>query len=107
MFGAVRDRTLHGRLRAPVHHRPAVHEEGTNERSRAAFFKIFASPIIYLPSSFLLSYKINLSLQIYLILLIKSDMAQFLTRIGQLGLGLAVAGSVVNSALYNGMEWKS
>ena len=29
-------------------------------------------------------------------------MAQFLTRIGQLGLGLAVAGSVVNSALYNG-----
>lgn len=28
-------------------------------------------------------------------------MAQFLTRVGQLGLGLAVAGSVVNSALYN------
>jgi len=28
-------------------------------------------------------------------------MAQFLTRIGQIGLGLAVAGSVVNSALYN------
>ncbi|CAG7829500.1 unnamed protein product [Allacma fusca] len=28
-------------------------------------------------------------------------MAQFLTRIGQLGLGMAIAGGVVNSALYN------
>lgn len=27
---------------------------------------------------------------------------QFFTRIGQLGLGVAVVGSVVNSALYNG-----
>lgn len=27
---------------------------------------------------------------------------QFLTRIGQLGLGMALAGGVVNSALYNG-----
>jgi prohibitin 1 len=29
-------------------------------------------------------------------------MAQFLNRIGQLGLGVAVIGGVVNSALYNG-----
>jgi len=28
-------------------------------------------------------------------------MAQFLTRIGQLGMGIAIAGGVVNSALYN------
>jgi len=28
-------------------------------------------------------------------------MAQFLTRLGQVGLGVAIAGSVVNSALYN------
>jgi hypothetical protein len=32
-----------------------------------------------------------------------SDMAsQFLNRLGQLGLGIAVVGGVVNSALYNG-----
>lgn len=32
-----------------------------------------------------------------------SDMAsQFLNRLGQLGLGVAVVGGVVNSALYNG-----
>lgn len=30
-------------------------------------------------------------------------MAQFLNRIGQLGLGVALVGGVVNSALYNGM----
>lgn len=29
-------------------------------------------------------------------------MANFLNRIGQLGLGMAVVGGVVNSALYNG-----
>lgn len=29
-------------------------------------------------------------------------MAQLFNRIGQLGLGLALAGGVVNSALYNG-----
>lgn len=29
-------------------------------------------------------------------------MAQFLNRIGQLGLGVAVVGGVINSALYNG-----
>lgn len=29
-------------------------------------------------------------------------MAQFLNRIGQLGLGVAVVGGVLNSALYNG-----
>lgn len=29
-------------------------------------------------------------------------MAQFLNRIGQLGLGVAIVGGVVNSALYNG-----
>lgn len=29
-------------------------------------------------------------------------MAQFLTRLGQIGVGLAITGSVVNSALYNG-----
>ena len=29
-------------------------------------------------------------------------MAQLLTRIGQLGMGIAIAGGVVNSALYNG-----
>jgi hypothetical protein len=28
--------------------------------------------------------------------------AQFLNRLGQLGLGVAVVGGVVNSALYNG-----
>jgi prohibitin 1 len=28
--------------------------------------------------------------------------SQFLNRIGQLGLGIAVVGGVVNSALYNG-----
>lgn len=28
--------------------------------------------------------------------------AQFLNRIGQLGLGVALVGGVVNSALYNG-----
>lgn len=31
-------------------------------------------------------------------------MAQILNRIGQLGLGIAVVGGVVNSALYNGMK---
>lgn len=31
-------------------------------------------------------------------------MAQFLNRIGQLGLGVAIVGGVVNSALYNGKE---
>lgn len=31
-------------------------------------------------------------------------MAQIFNRIGQLGLGLALAGGVVNSALYNGMQ---
>lgn len=31
-------------------------------------------------------------------------MAQLFNRIGQLGLGVAIAGSVVNSALYNG-KW--
>lgn len=30
--------------------------------------------------------------------------AQFFNRIGQLGLGLALASGVVNSALYNGMH---
>lgn len=30
-------------------------------------------------------------------------MAQLFNRIGQLGLGLALAGGVVNSALYNGL----
>ena len=29
-------------------------------------------------------------------------MAAFLNRIGQLGLGVAIVGGVVNSALYNG-----
>ena len=29
-------------------------------------------------------------------------MANFLNRIGQLGLGVAIVGGVVNSALYNG-----
>jgi hypothetical protein len=29
-------------------------------------------------------------------------MAQLLNRIGQLGLGVAIVGGVVNSALYNG-----
>lgn len=29
-------------------------------------------------------------------------MVQFLNRIGQLGLGVAIVGGVVNSALYNG-----
>lgn len=32
-------------------------------------------------------------------------MAQLFNRIGQLGLGLALTGGVINSALYNG-EWK-
>lgn len=32
-----------------------------------------------------------------------SEMAQLFNRIGQLGLGVAVVGGVVNSALYNGM----
>jgi hypothetical protein len=31
-------------------------------------------------------------------------MAQFLNRIGQLGLGVAVIGGVVNSALFNGKK---
>lgn len=30
-------------------------------------------------------------------------MAQLFNRIGQIGLGLALAGGVVNSALYNGL----
>lgn len=29
--------------------------------------------------------------------------AQFFNRLGQLGLGIALAGGVVNSALYNGI----
>lgn len=33
-------------------------------------------------------------------------MAQFLNRIGQLGLGVAIVGGVVNSALYNGKYFK-
>lgn len=31
-------------------------------------------------------------------------MAQVLTRLGQLGLGVAIVGGVVNSALYNGIS---
>lgn len=30
--------------------------------------------------------------------------AQFFSRVGQLGLGVALVGGVVNSALYNGMS---
>lgn len=30
--------------------------------------------------------------------------AQLFNRIGQIGLGVAIAGGVVNSALYNGMD---
>jgi prohibitin 1 len=37
------------------------------------------------------------------ILFVSTEMAaQFLNRLGQLGLGVAVVGGVVNSALYNG-----
>lgn len=32
-------------------------------------------------------------------------MANFLNRIGQLGLGVAIVGGVVNSALYNGKSY--
>lgn len=42
---------------------------------------------------------------------IEITMAQLFNRIGQLGLGLALAGGVVNSALYNGLflhlYWKA
>lgn len=34
-------------------------------------------------------------------------MAQIFNKIGQLGLGVALVGGVVNSALYNGLYWKT